>query len=202
VRRAWLLSIPGAPGFSWDPELDLLERASRAAPSERVGAFEVALLDLAYPTIPFAFLPDRLAGAQVTLGDVPCAPDGAGGFRCEAPAPARVARGVREVAGAPRPCLDLAFPGGAPLALAFPSVRVGRVVRGHVGAVGGAEAAPVRVAVLLDGEEAGAAEVSGSGFQPFQVDTTRFAGVPREISLVLTTPAPPAGLCVDAVTLP
>jgi hypothetical protein len=202
VRRVWLLSMPRAPGFSWDPELDLLERASRSAPAETVGAFEVALLDLAYPTLPLAFLPDRLAGGHVTLGDLPCAAEPTGGFRCDAPAEARVARDVREVAGAPRPCLVATFPSGAPLAIGFPPVRIGRVVRGHAGALGGATAAPVRVAVVLDGEEAGAAEISGEGFLPFQIDTTRFAGQPREVSLVLTTPAPSAALCLDAVTLP
>ena len=202
VRRVWLLSIPRAPGFTWEPELDLLERASRSAPAEPVGAFEVALLDLAYPTVPLAFLPDKLAGAQVTLGDAPCSAEDSGGFRCDAPAPARVTREVRELAGAARPCLVVTFPGDSPLALAFPPVRIGRVVRGHVGAIGGATLAPVRVAVVLDGEEAGAAEISGAGFVPFQIDTTRFAGQPREVSLVLTTPAAWAALCLDAVTLP
>lgn len=202
VRRIWLLSIPRAPGFSWDPELDLLERAARQTPAERVGAFEVSLLELAYPTVPLAFLPDRLAAAQVTIGGAPCAGDGGGGFRCDPPAAARVRREVREVAGAPRPCLVVAFPGGAPLELAFPPVRVGRVVRGHAGGLGGAPVAPLRIAVVLDGEEAGAAEITGEGFLPFQIDTNRFAGQPREVSLVLTTPASSAELCLDAVTLP
>ncbi len=202
VRRIWLLSMARAPGFSWEPELDLLERASRSAPAERVGAIEVALLDLAFPMVPLAFLPDRLAGARVTLGDVACAEEPAGSFHCDGRAPARVARGVRELAGAPRPCLVATFPGDAPLALTFPAVRVGHVVRGHVGAIGGTLSGPVRVAVVLDGEEAGAAEVSGAGFFAFQIDTTRFAGQPREVALVLTTPAASAELCLDAVTLP
>jgi hypothetical protein len=202
VRRAWLVSLPRAPGFSWDAELDLLERASRTAPADRVGAFEVALLELAYPTIPLAFLPDKLAGARVSLGDAPCEADAEGRFRCDAPAPAEVAREVREVAGSPRPCLSATFQGGAALEIGLQPVRVGRVVRGHVGALGGGPVGPVRVAVVLDGDEAGAAEVAGAGFLPFQIDTTRFAGQPREVSLVLTTPARSAALCLDAVTLP
>jgi hypothetical protein len=202
VRRIWLLSIPRAPGFSWEPELDLLERASRQTPAERVGAFEVSLLDLAYPTVPLAFLPDRLATAQVTLGGTPCAADASGNARCDVPAAARVTREVREIAGAPRPCLVATFPSGAPLELAFPPVRIGRVVRGHVGGLGGAPVAPLRIAVVLDDEEAGSAEVAGGGFLPFQIDTTRFAGQPRKVSLVLTTPAASAELCLDAVTLP
>ncbi len=201
VRRIWLLSIPRAPGFSWDAELDLLERSSRTAPAERVGAFEVSTLDLAYPTVPLAFLPDRLAGAQVTLGGRACAADAAGAFRCDAPAPARVARELREVTGAARPCLVASLAPGAPLAIHFPSVRVGRVVRGHVGGLGGAAVPPVRVAVVLDDEEAGSAEVSGAGFPSFQIDTTRFAGQPRAVSLVLTSPSS-GSVCMDAVTLP
>jgi hypothetical protein len=202
VRRIWLLSIPRAPGFSWDAELDLLERASRNTPAERVGAFEVSLLDLAYPTLPLSFLPDRLAAGQVTVGGTACVPDAAGAFRCDGGTPARVAREVREVNGAPRPCLVAKLAAGAPLAIALPSVRVGRVVRGHVGGLGGAAVPPLRVAVVLDGEEAGAAEVSGSGFLPFEIDTTRFAGQPREVSLVLTSPAASDAVCLDAVTLP
>jgi hypothetical protein len=202
VRRVWLLSIPRAPGFSWDPELDLLERGSRTAPAERVGAFEVSLLELAYPTLPLTFLPDRLGTAKVSLGGTPCALDATGAFRCDAPAPARVAREVREVNGAPRPCLVASFAAGVPLAITFPAVRVGRVVRGHVGGLGGAAVPPVRIAVVLDEEEAGSAEVTGASFLPFQVDTTRFAGQPREVSIVLGSPAAPAALCLDAETLP
>src|SRR5512138_365707 len=86
VKRVWLLSVPRAPGFSWDPELDLLDRASREMPAEAIGAFEVAVLDLAYPTIPLAFLPDRLAGATVTLGGAACAVDATFAYRCDAPA--------------------------------------------------------------------------------------------------------------------
>jgi len=200
VRRVWLLSVPAAPGFSWDAELDLLERATRSAPAETIGALAVSRLDVSFPTLPLAFLPDRLGGAEVTLGAAPCAPDGAGGFRCGG-VPARVARDVREVGGAPRPCLVAVLGGDAPLTLTFPSVRAGRLVRGHAGAPGGALAAPLRVAVILDGEEAGAAEVSGGGFVPFQIDTTRFAGAPRTLSLVLTTPASGAEICLDAATL-
>jgi hypothetical protein len=58
------------------------------------------------------------------------------------------------------------------------------------------------VAVVVDGEEAGAAELAGAGFAPFQVDTTRYAAAVRPMSLVLTTPGAPAEVCLDAVTLP
>jgi hypothetical protein len=183
VRRLWLVSIPDAPGFSFDTEKEILGRAARAEAAGRVGAFEVARYDVAFPLLPLAFLPDRLAPAEVARGEAE--------------------RQVREVAGAPRPCLVLRPGGGEPLTVDFAAVRVGRVVRGHVGAIGPASlAAPIRVAVVVDGEEAGAAELAGAGFAPFQVDTTRYAAAVRPMSLVLTTPGAPAEVCLDAVTLP
>lgn len=205
VRRIWLLAVPDAPGFSWEIEADVLERAARAGPAERIGALELTRFDVAFPTLPLAFLPDRLAQAQVSLGALPCAPGDGLSFRCDGSAPARVAREVREIGGAPRACLAVGVVGGgAPLSIAFPSVRIGRLVRGHVGVPGGgiAEAEPLRVSVVIEGEEAGAAEISGAGFVAFQVDTTRFAGIARPLTLVLTRPAAGADLCLDAVTLP
>lgn len=201
VRRLWLVSLPDAPAFSWEPELDVLQRAARSQPGSRLGAIEVAPYDVALPVLPLAFLPDRLAQAKVSRGSTACDDDGASAFRCGEDA-VRLARQVREVAGAPRPCLVATPGGGLPLTVTFPAVRVGRRVRGHVGAIGAAAlAAPVRVAVVVDGEEAGAAEASGPGFVPFQVDTSRFAGGTRPLSLVITTPGE-GEVCLDAVTLP
>jgi hypothetical protein len=197
VRRLWLLSIPGAPRFSWESEVALLQRASRAGAAERIGAFELARYDLSHPTLPLAFLPDRLAQAEVTRGDEPCVADATGAFRC---AGARLAREMREVAGAPRPCLAAALRAGAPVVIAFPPLRVGRLLRGHAGALG-PTAGPLRVSVLVDGEEAGAAELAGREFAPFEIDTTRFGGEQRRLSLVLTT-ASEADVCLDALTLP
>jgi len=184
VRRVWLVSLPRAPGFSWRAESDLLQRAARPGIPARLGAIEVTRLELAFPAIPLAFLPDRVAQAK----------DPAEG----------AVREVREVAGIPRPCLVVGG-GGAPLTLplSFEPVLVGRLVRGHLGAVGTAGLrAPVRVAVRVDGEEAGAAEVSGAGFVPFQIDTTRFASRVRHLSMVLTLPGGEGQLCLDAATLP
>jgi hypothetical protein len=182
VRRAWLVSLPEAPGFSWDAEKDLLERSGPAGRTARLGALEVARLEIPFPVLPLAFLPDRLAREGPEAG---------------------AAREVREVAGAPRPCLAGRTGTGAPLALAFAPVRIGRLVRGHVGAVGAA-ALPgeVRVALAVEGEEAGTAVISGAGFVPFQLDTTRFAGQVRPLSLTVSAAGPDAELCIDAVTLP
>ncbi len=203
VRRVWLISLPDAPRFRWDAEVDLAERAARSEAPARLGAIEVTRYDLAFPSLPLAFLPDRLAQAEVSLGGEPCAPEGAGRFRCRDGA-VEVQRSVRDVAGVPRPCLSAAAatPLDAPLVIAFPSTRIGRTLHGHAGPVGPlAGAATVRVAVLLDGEEIGAAEVVSAGWAPFRIDLTRSAGQARPLSLVLTSPAPLA-LCLDAVVLP
>lgn len=206
VRRVWLVSLPQSPGFSWAPELALLERAARSGFSAPLGGLEVTRFDVAAPILPLAFLPDRLAGAQVSLGDLPCPPEGAG-FRCPGPAAVRVERTVREIDGLPRPCL-LAAPdpaAGAPLVVTFPAIPVGRSLRGHAGVAGDAAAglgAAVRIAVQVDGEEAGAAEISGGGWHAFQLDTSRLAGPARTVSLVLTSAETPGALCLDAVTLP
>ncbi len=184
--------------------------------------------DLADPTLPLAFLPDRLAHASVTLGGVPCRAETPGRFGC-GEGDVELARTVRDVGGAPRPCLSIsaAAPLDAPVAVTFPPMRVGRTLHGHVGLsegaslprsspAGGAAArggradgptgaagppAPVRLAVLLDGEEVGTAEMSGAGWALFRIDMTRSAGQTRAISLVLTTPGRLA-LCLDALVLP
>jgi hypothetical protein len=183
VRRVWLVSLPRAPGFGWDAEQDLLERGAPAGRPARLGGLEVARLEIAFPVLPLAFLPDRL-----TPGEGP----GAGAVR-----------DVREIAGAPRPCLVGHAGAGAPLTFAFAPLRIGRLLRGHVGAVGAAALpGPVRLSAAVEGEEAGATEVAGAGFVPFQLDTTRFAGQVRPMSLGVALPGAGVELCVDAVTLP
>lgn len=205
VRRVWLLSLSRAPGYDWSTEVALVSRAARSTPAQRLGALEVTRHELARPTLPLAFLPDRLAQAEVSLGGAPCAADGAA-FVCE-PAGLRVERTVREVDGVPRPCLSVSLdaPPGAPLALAFPGVPLARAVRGHAGVAGGRGHTPgatVRIAVLVDGEEAGAVEVAGGGFEPFEIDTAHLPPGFHVVTLVLTSPGAPGTLCLDAETLP
>jgi hypothetical protein len=206
VKRAWLVSLPDAPGFGWDAEAGLLDRAARNDAPLRLGRLEVTRYDVALPAVPLAFLPDRLGAAEVRLGPAACTADALGGFVCPGPSRVRVERSVREVGGQPRPCL-VAPPdpaAGAPLAIEFRRVPVGRVLRGHAGVAGdppGAGVTPVRISVLIDGEEAGAAELSGPGWREFQIDTARFAGRERSVLLVLSAAAPVGPLCLDAVTL-
>ena len=202
VRRVWLVSLPGAPGFSWDPELDLLARGTRSSPL-RLGGLEVARFDVAFPDRPLAFLPDALAGAAAAVGGVPCAPDGAGGLRCPGPGAPAITRSVRQVGGRPRPCLVMTGLAAAPLVLRFPAVPVGRAVRGHAGIAGdpGAAASSVRIDVQVDGEQVGTAEVSGAGWRAFRIDTSRFAGRPQLVTLTVSAPGARGPVCLDAVTL-
>ena len=124
------------------------------------------------------------------------------------PTAIRVERTVREVAGAPRPCLTAVdhracgraardrVPGRAGRAR-----RSGATPASPAGA-GTRCGAPVRIAVRIDGEEAGAVELAGPGFAPFEIDTSHLAGRFHTVTLVLTSPGAPGTLCLDAVTLP
>jgi hypothetical protein len=104
------------------------------------------------------------------------------------------------VAGSPRPCVVATLDAAAgPLVLSFPSVRIGRILRGHAAPLGPGRG-PIRISVQVDGEDAGDAEVVDP-VRPFRIDTTRFAG--RSGTLTLAVAALEAGaLCLDAVVLP
>lgn len=204
VRRVWVLALASAPLASREREAALLLRGSLAGPPVRTGALELSRVDLTYAAVPLAFLPDHLSRASVSLGDVPC-PASNGAFRCPGAAPVTVAREVREIGGAPRPCIAVSAPRGlpAPLVLAFPAAVVGRVIRGRAGSLlAPALPAPLRVSVRISDEEVGTEELSGGGFLPFRADSVRFAGFSRPVSLALTTPGVPARFCLDAATLP
>lgn len=204
VRRVWVLALASAPLASREREAALLLRGSLAGPPILTGALELSRVDLTYAAVPLAFLPDHLPRGAVSLGDAPC-PASNGVFRCPGPAPVTVAREVREIGGAPRPCIAVSAPRGlpAPLVLAFPAAVVGRVIRGRAGPLlAPALPAPLRVSVRISGEEAGTEELSGGGYLPFRAETSRFAGFARPVSLALTTPGAPARFCLDAAILP
>lgn len=210
VRRVWLLALPRAPGAGRLIARDLEARAVNRDGPQRLGALEVTRYEVRNPMLPLAFLPDRLAGARVRLGEVPCPAGPDGGFRCPGPPWMRVAREVREMDLLPRPCI-YAHPGadpGAPLSVEFPEVPVGRVLRGHTGIAGDAAlrgASPVRLEVRLDGEVLGAVEEPPRrpGWHAFQMDTASHAG--RAGTLTFTVAAPDPGarwFCFEAMTLP
>lgn len=206
VRRAWLVSLSGLPFVGDRVAREIAARASADGGPQRVGALTVTRYDLAQPRRAIAFLPDWLAQAKVKLGEVPCEPDGRAAHQCPG---VRVAREVREVGGAPRPCVS-APPGSAagPLSITFPSVPMGLELDGGVGVVGRArpgDAPPVRVAVQLDGEEVTAVELAPGApdWRRFAVRTGALAAEPHDVTIVLSS-ADAAGrtVCFDLWTLP
>ncbi len=208
VRRVWLLALPRTPGHRIDVERDLAARAAAVAQPLRLGGLQLTRYDLRSPTLPIAFLPDRLGTAAVSVGGRPCAPDDRGAFRCPAPPFVVVARGMREVDSLPRPCLYAHPSPGEPLAIRFPAVPLGRTLRGHTGIVGEAALAgraPVRLAVLIDGEEVGQAEEPPGepGWHAFELGTTRYAGRSATVTFVVSAAdVESRHLCFDAYVLP
>ncbi len=205
VRRIWLVSLPRAPGFSWQPEVDLLGRSSAPDPPLAVGRLEIARFDIAHPDLPLASLAERLPAAAVSMGGQPCGAEG-GGFRCGSERiQAWLDNGVVETNGLPRSCLVARATGGAAQVLAtFGAVPVGRVLRGSVGTLppgGESTSIPLTVVVRVDGEEAAAVELDGAGWPTFRVDTGRWAGEKHAIGLELVVPEN-RSLCLQAVTLP
>lgn len=204
VKRVWLVSLPRAPGFGFGVERALLARSARPEPAIPLGGLSVTRHALAAPERPLAFLPDRLAHAEVRLGGAPCARDAAG-FRCplEGGGAAEVIRTVRQVGGAPRPCVAVPAGAGAALTVTFPAAPMGRQLRGHAGLAGDpprARDAAIRIALRVDGEEAGAVDLAGGGWRSFALDTARSAGRMRELALSVTTTASTGALCLDAMT--
>ena len=208
VRRVWLISLPRAPGHDGRIARDLAARAGEVRPPHRLGALEVTRYALREPLVPLAFLPDRLGTASARVGDAPCPRDGRAGLRCGKEPWQVVAREVRDVDGQPRVCV-LAHPppGGSPLALEFPGVPIGRALRGHTATVGDAAlagGAPVRMAVRVDGEEVGVVEEppGRAGWRPFQLDTSRLAGLVRDVSFEMRASDPPRRwFCFEAMTV-
>jgi hypothetical protein len=208
VRRVWLVSAPAAPRLRTGVEDDLTARAAGLAGPERLGALEVTRLDLRAPSVPVAFLPDRLATAVVAVAGRACALDAGGVFRCREAPGAAVTRAVREVDFLPRPCLVVTPAGPAALAVTFPAVPLGRTLRGHLGVVGDAALEgedPVRLVVAVDGRPVGAVEAPPGepGWFAFEADTSREAGRAHEVALTVESAAGERRpVCVDAYALP
>lgn len=210
VRRVWLLSLPNAPRASAVIESDLQARAATQDGPQRIGALQITRYDLRTPTLPLAWLPDRLRGARVALGARPCSADPAGSFRCPGPPWMQVAREVREIDYLPRPCL-YAHPGPDPresLSIEFPDVPMGRVLRGHTGIIGDAALdgrAPVRLVVEVEGEFLANVDEPPRkpGWHVFHLDTSRWAGRTRTVTFRISTADDARRrFCFEAMTLP
>jgi hypothetical protein len=204
VRRVWLVSLPGAPGFSWQPELDLIAAATPTDPPLAVGRLEISHYEVSHPDLVLASLTDELGKATLTLGGTPCS-EARGTFHCAAGgAGASIEAAVVEVEGLPRSCLVARATGEAtPLVLTFPAVPLGRVLEGTAGLLprGSTPAAPLTVALRIDGEEAGSVELDGSAWPSFHLDTGRWAGQERPVELELVVPEDRT-LCLQVVTQP
>ncbi|MFL5272265.1 MAG: hypothetical protein ACJ79E_09425 [Anaeromyxobacteraceae bacterium] len=209
VERVWLVALPSAPGYRAADRDGLVARAAALEGPLALGALEVTRIDLRAPTLPLAFLPDRLEAAEVTEGGAPCAARPGGGFEC--PSGAGVAREVREVDLLPRPCISGSTGGdpARPIAIAFRGVRLGKRLRGHAGVVGEAALEPdgaLRVEVAVDGRHAASLEVAGGDvrWHAFEADTAREAGRAAAVTFTVsdTAAGDPRPFCLDAYALP
>jgi hypothetical protein len=201
VRRVWLLALPEVPGAGGQVARDLASRSAGGAGPWRLGALELRRHDLASPSLPLDFLPDRLPGARVSAGGEPCLPEGPLAFRC---GPARVAREVREVAGRPRPCIAVRTGGNGPVEIEIGAAPMARLLRGHAGLVAGSDrvaGAAVRV-VLRAGEREQSVELSGPGWRRLEIDTAREAGSSGTVVLDVSSPDAGREVCVDAGSYP
>jgi hypothetical protein len=204
VRRVWLASLPRAPGFSWQPEIDLLARSASPDPPLDIGRLEISRFELTHPDLPLATLAERLPAASVRMGGRPC-PEQRGAFRCSAQrTQVSVEAAVVEMNGLPRPCLVArASESTAPVLMTFPGVPMGRVLRGNAGTLpgGGAGASvPLNLVVRVDGEEAAAVELDAAAWTGFRVDTGRWAGEKHAVGIELVVPRE-RELCLQAATL-
>ena len=168
-----------------------------------MGHLEVARYELAHPELPLARLDQRLAQAEVRLGDRACPPSRAG-FHCvRGEAEAWVEEATVEIDGLPRSGITVrAFGDAGPITIAFPALPLGRELRGNSGLLPreGTNSSAT-LAVRIDGEQAGAVELDGAGWPSFEVDTTRWAGQRRGVTLELSVPEG-RPLCLQAVTMP
>lgn len=211
VRRAWLVGLSSAPRARNRIAREIAARASTDGGSLQLGGLTVTRYDLAVPARALAYLPDQLPSAEVLLGSGRCGPGGSSApLLCPGPGQLRVAREVREVAGAPHTCIT-APPGSAetgPMTLTFPAVPMGLALRGGAGVTGripsGARA-PIRVAVQVDGVEVAAVELPPGApvWVPFETRTSAASGEARPVTVVLST-AERAGrtVCFEGWTVP
>ena len=210
VRRVWLVSLTETPHGRDGIARDIAARAAASGDSLRLGALTVTRYDLAEPSRALAFLPDRLSSAEVKSGETSCARTGPATLSCPGEGDPRIAREVRDVAGAPRACIT-APPGSAatgPVSLSFPSTPMGLLLEGGAGVVGripSPSRAPIRFAVQVDGEEVAAVELPAGAptWKRFETRTGAMSGEPHLVTIVLST-AEPAGrtVCFDAWTVP
>jgi hypothetical protein len=210
VRRVWLVSLSALPFTGDAVAKEVARRAASDGGTQHIGALTVTRYDLSQPRRAIAFLPDWLGQATAKVGEVACARDGATAFRCPGDAAIRIAREVREVGGAPRPCISTT-PGSAasgPVTITFPNVPMGLELQGGVGFVGrlpSAATTAVRVGLQIDGSEVAGLELppGSRDWKRLEVRTGALAAEPHALTVVLSSPDPAdRTVCFDLWTLP
>jgi hypothetical protein len=171
ARRVWLVAAEGVTTLA--PVHPLAGRA-RASVTQQVGLLRVTRLDLAAPVLPVTSLAERI-GADTRW---------------------------RDIQGVARRCMDL-VPAAEPLVGPEPPpLLLGSALAGHVALLRPGPAGPARLLIGLDGAPALPIVVTErGGWQPFRIDTMRFAGTSRFVTLEAEAPAG-AVLCVEALVLP
>ncbi len=150
-----------------------LEGRVAVTDAQQVGRLRVTRLELAAPVLPVASLAER-GGTEARW---------------------------REVHGIPRRCLELAGGSGTPASLSWPRLVLGSALAGHA-ALLPASAGRASLRFRLDDGPPVTIEVtSRGGWQPFRIDTVRFAATSRSVTVEAETP-PGAALCIEALVLP
>ena len=210
VRRAWLLSLSRAPFTGNRIARDVAARASSHGGPQQVGALTVTRYDLAQPSRVIAFLPDWLGQATARVGEKPCERDEPFGLRCPGDGSIRIAREIRDVGGAPRPCISTP-PGSAtsgPVTITFPAVPMGLQLRGGAGVIGrlpSEATTAILVAVQVDGEEVASIELPPGSptWKRFEIPTGSLAAEPHDVNVVISSPDPEGRtVCLDLWTQP
>ncbi len=171
VRRVWLVAASGVTTPGPHPPL-----AGRtvSTDTQQLGPLRVARLDLAAPVLPLA----SLAG----LGNLPTR--------------------WRDVQGVARRCLELATGTGTQVQLPLPRMVLGDELAGHLALLPPTATGSARLLVRVDDEPAIPVVVTPlGGWQPFRIDTVRFAGTAHSVTIEAETPAG-VTLCVEALILP
>jgi hypothetical protein len=171
VRRVWLVAAVGVTSFG--PRLPLEGRATVPS-SQQVGQLQVTRLDLAAPLLPLASLAEQ--GRRPTRW--------------------------REVQGVARRCMELAPESGSLAQFELPAVTLGGALGGRAALLPASAGGVGHLRIRVGPEAPVTFDVPASrGWQPFRVDTMRYAATARPV--VLDVEAPPGGsLCVEALVLP
>jgi hypothetical protein len=171
VRRVWLVAASGVS--TPGPHRPLAGRTA-SSDAQQLGRLRVERLDLASPVLPTASLAERSGTATRW----------------------------RDVAGVARRCMELTSGPGAPVRLTLPLLPLGSALAGHAALLPPATQGTARLLVHVDdGPPVAVLVTAGQGWQPFRIDTMRFADTSHSVTVEAETPAG-ATLCLEAMVLP